>query len=539
MAKQKKSRHTGRKIAIVVIILALVGAAVLIGPIILGRRMAANAVNIKKVAAITGTIAKTATGTGNVTAEDTIEDVLVPVGVKIDQVMVESGDKVKTGEILATLDATALQQQIWDSQAGLDELDARLNQIKNDTESVYVRSTLSGRIKQVFAGAGDDVAAVMREHGALMILSGDGKMVVRFEPLLAEGLAAGDTVTVVLADGTEKDGEIRQATADRCEVTLSDYGPVTGETVEVLLPDGTKLGQGALEISRTLVVTGTDGTIRDVLRDVDTRVQSGTNLFKLEQAPESREAIRLYAERADKAEELNRLIICSQSPVIAAPSDGTVVSVLVAEGQAVTETSAGQATALTLKTASQMQLKVDIDELDVASLAIGQSATIALDALPDLDIIGTISEIAETGKVSQSGATFAVTLELVVANASGTAGDSAADGQALKAGMSATAEITIARREQIVTLPLEALQESGKEQFVYVGTAVNETNLGEKRLVVTGISDGTTVEILDGLQAGETVNYRFVTGNESLLPFGNGNFRNRANDSQSQTQPGA
>lgn len=539
MAKQKKSRHTGRKIAIVVIILALVGAAVLIGPIILGRRMAANAVNIKKVAAITGTIAKTATGTGNVTAEDTIEDVLVPVGVKIDQVMVESGDKVKTGEILATLDATALQQQIWDSQAGLDELDARLNQIKNDTESVYVRSTLSGRIKQVFAGAGDDVAAVMREHGALMILSGDGKMVVRFEPLLAEGLAAGDTVTVVLADGTEKDGEIRQATADRCEVTLSDYGPVTGETVEVLLPDGTKLGQGALEISRTLVVTGTDGTIRDVLRDVDTRVQSGTNLFKLEQAPESREAIRLYAERADKAEELNRLIICSQSPVIAAPSDGTVVSVLVAEGQAVTETSAGQATALTLKTASQMQLKVDIDELDVASLAIGQSATIALDALPDLDIIGTISEIAETGKVSQSGATFAVTLELVVANASGTAGDSATGEQALKAGMSATAEITIARREQIVTLPLEALQESGKEQFVYVGTAVNETNLGEKRLVVTGISDGTTVEILDGLQAGETVNYRYVTGNESLLPFGNGNFRNRANDSQSQTQPGA
>lgn len=562
MVKQKKTKHTGRNIAIVIVVLALIGAAALIGPTILARRLAASANTIKQTVAKTGTIEKTATGTGHVTSEDTFADVLISLGVVIDEVAVEPGDAVMAGDILATLDETALQQLIWDRQAELAELDNQLDKVKNDTESVYIRSTISGRVKQILADEGDDVAAVMRKHGALMVLSGDGRMVVRFvpaDPALGEELAVGDDVTVILADGTEKDGEMRSFSSAVWEATLSDNGPVAGEAATVWLDKETLLGEGLLEISRPLTITGTDGQIEDILRDVDERVQIDSSLFKLSQAAESREAVRLYTEREDKTQALNQLLDYSHAPVIAAPAAGTIESVLIESGQTITaaatesqtlasqtpasQTTASQTTAsqtakddmvvvLTMKTTSKMQLKVDIDELDVAALVVGQPAAITVDALPALEINGSIAEIAETGTIGQSGTTFQVTLDLTIVRDQAGRSDAAglpAD-QNLKTGMSATATITVDRREQVVTLPLEALQEAGDEQFVYVGTAVDEASLGEKRQVVTGISDGTTVEIVEGLQAGETVSYRYVTGDESFMPFGNRDFRNQTEE---------
>ena len=536
MVKQKKTKHTGRNIAIIIIVLALIGAAALIGPTILARRLAASTNTIKQTVAKSGTIEKTATGTGHVTSEDTFVDILVSLSAVIDEVAVEPGDAVKEGDILATLDETALQQLIWDRQAELTELDARLDRVKTDTESVYIRSTISGRVKQILAEAGDDVAAVMRKHGALMVLSGDGRMVVRFvpvDPALGEELAVGDEVTVILADGTEKDGEMRQFSSAVWEATLSDNGPVAGEVATVWLDQETQLGEGLLEISRPLTITGTDGQIEDILRDVDERVQIDSSLFRLTQAAESREAFRLYAEREDKSQALSRLLAYSHAPVIAAPADGTVESVLIESGQTITSATADdQAVVMTMKTASKMQLKVDIDELDVASLIVGQPAVITVDALPALEISGSIAEIDETGTIGQSGTTFQVTLDLVIVPDPSGSRDAAdlATGQSLKTGMSATATITVDRREQVVTLPLEALQEAGDEQFVYVGTAADETNLGEKRKVVTGISDGVTVEIVEGLQTGETVSYRYVTGDESFMPFGNRDFRNQTDE---------
>lgn len=547
MATQKRTKHTGRIIASVTIILVLVAAAVLIGPTLLARRMAAGISTIKQATAKAGTIEKTATGTGHVAADVTAEDILASAGVVIDQIIIEAGDVVQKGEVLATLDETALQLLIWDKQAALAELDARLDNVKNDPESVYIRSTISGRIKQIFADEGDDVAAVMREHGALMVLSGDGRMVVRFSPVnpaLANDLVIGDDVTVILADGAEKDGEFSRLSQTVWEVTISDLGPNVGEKVSIQLDDETMLGEGLLEISRPLVITGTDGQVEDILREVDDRVQIDSTLFRLTRAPESRDAVRLYHERSELISELNRLLAYSQAPVLVAPDEGTIMSVLIESGQTVsasslaakesTGTADDRAVVMTMEKTGDLQLKVDIDELDVAALAVGQPAVITVDALPSLEVSGIIADIAEDGTIGPSGTTFAVTLDLSVKPMSELDGDNTAAGlsdQSLKTGMSATATITVDRREQVITLPLEALQEAGDESFVYVGQTVDETNLGEKRPVVTGISDGSTVEIVTGLAAGETVNYRYVTGDESFMPFGNRNFRDQAESS--------
>ena len=73
--------------------------------------------------------------------------------------------------------------------------------------------------------------------------------------------------------------------------------------------------------------------------------------------------------------------------------------------------------------------------------------------------------------------------------------------------MNASATITIEKREDVVTIPVNALQERGNHVFVYTETD-NEGNLSGEQEVTTGLSDADTVEIVEGLSEGDTVYYQ-------------------------------
>lgn len=76
----------------------------------------------------------------------------------------------------------------------------------------------------------------------------------------------------------------------------------------------------------------------------------------------------------------------------------------------------------------------------------------------------------------------------------------------MKQGMNASATITIEDREDVLTLPMNALQEKGDRTFVYTEKDDDGNLFGETE-VTTGLSDGSTVEITDGLEEGTTVYY--------------------------------
>ena len=80
-------------------------------------------------------------------------------------------------------------------------------------------------------------------------------------------------------------------------------------------------------------------------------------------------------------------------------------------------------------------------------------------------------------------------------------------------GMSASAEIFVANAENVLTIPMLALQQYGEQTFVY--TAVDEDgNLTGETEITTGVSDGTLVEVVDGLEEGDTVYYYRIGGDE-------------------------
>ena len=93
----------------------------------------------------------------------------------------------------------------------------------------------------------------------------------------------------------------------------------------------------------------------------------------------------------------------------------------------------------------------------------------------------------------------------------------------MKQGMNASATITTEERKDVLTLPMNALQEQGDRTFVYTEQDA-EGNLSGETEIQTGLTDGNTVEITDGLEEGDTVYYmrsessQTNSGNNSDMP---------------------
>lgn len=136
---------------------------------------------------------------------------------------------------------------------------------------------------------------------------------------------------------------------------------------------------------------------------------------------------------------------------IVAPIDGKLVSFSVEPGDLLREdTEIGE-----VVNYDAMKIVVSVDELDIASVALDQDATVLVDALPEKTFAGKVVEIAEEGTSNNGVASFDVTVLL-------------SEVDQLKAGMSAEASITTASREETLFLPIDAVQSAQGRYFVLV-----------------------------------------------------------------------
>lgn len=145
---------------------------------------------------------------------------------------------------------------------------------------------------------------------------------------------------------------------------------------------------------------------------------------------------------------------------------------------------------------SSLKLKVQVDEKNVAGLQKGQSVSIIASVLPDDPVTGTITFIAPKG---DAGLNFPVELE--VKNP---------DGNRLKAGMYGTAYFGEKESVHALAVPREAFVGSISSNKIFVA----ENGKAILKDVVAGRSFGNEVEILSGLESGDTV---IISGQINLL----------------------
>lgn len=293
--------------------------------------------SVQEASAASGDIANTITGTGSLEADDS-DTVKIPSGITIKEVKVESRDAVSKGDVLAVVEETSVLGAMEEVQEQIEETEEDMNECKSDTETQEVTAKVSGRIKKNYVQESSDVAQSMVDNGALMLLSLDGKMAADFTGV--SGVAAGDTVTVTLSDGTVKEGSVESVSGADCTVTFSDDGVAVDDTVTAAKADGTKIGTGKAYIHEQLEITGTGGTVSSVSAAENQEVSAGDTLLTVNTGEKSVKYRQLAAKREALTQSLQKLVTISQTGTITADIDGTVGSVNVSAGSAVQSSSA-------------------------------------------------------------------------------------------------------------------------------------------------------------------------------------------------------
>jgi len=354
--------------------------------------------------------------------------------------------------------------------------------------SSYVSSGVQGRVKKIYGETGMDVARCMYENGALALLSLDGYMALELE---CGSLSAGDSVTVLRADGSELEGCVEKNINGKATVLVSDYEADVDEEVTVLDENGAELGKATLYIHSPLKITGISGTISGVYVYDDQMVYSGSTIFYLSDTEYSAGYEATLRKRSDTEETLQQLVKLYQEGALLAPFSGTVSSLDYDES---TVSEDAETLVVTMSPDKSMSVTINVDESDIMSLELGQRAQISIDSVGDDIFVGELTEINRTA-TSSSGVTrytAVVTLD---------------KSEAMLSGMTASVVIRISGVDNAVIIPVEALHQTSSSSYVYTEYDGDMDEFGGMVEVLTGISNSSYVEIISGLNEGDTVWY--------------------------------
>jgi len=298
----------------------------------------------------------------------------------------------------------------------------------------------------------------------------DGSLVMPNKAYLSFGVTG--TVAEVLVD--EGNNVTEDQVLARLDAPSLESSVEMAELQVEIAEEGVKAARAQYEIAQDNLDEGVPGMSEDVLElQVDIAKASWeTAKLNLEIAELSLESAELNMEKA----------------VIVAPFDGVVTDIGITEGKEISATTLATPS-ITLVDTSEIEMRGFIDEIDSAMVKVGQAANIILDALPDEEVNGEVDFISLVGTTLAGVVSYDTTITL----------ENPVGG--LKDGMSATAEVIIERRDDVLLIPNRAIW----------GTLANPKAVvlvdgqQEEREITLGLSDGINTEVLSGLQEGEEV----------------------------------
>lgn len=176
---------------------------------------------------------------------------------------------------------------------------------------------------------------------------------------------------------------------------------------------------------------------------------------------------------------------------ILAPFNGEVVDVGVEVDNVLSSIDYSSRTAVTLLDTSKIEFAGTIDEVDIFDAQVGQKASIIVDAMPQTTLTGTVNFISPFGNNTQGVVTFDMTANLDPVDI------------ILRGGLTATADIMITSRENVLLIPSKSVVETqgGKIAIVI------DPETGEKSPtpITIGAKDYQYTEVVSGIEEGQTV----------------------------------
>ena len=196
---------------------------------------------------------------------------------------------------------------------------------------------------------------------------------------------------------------------------------------------------------------------------------------------------------------------------VRAPISGTVTAVQIKIGETAVASATGMAgsSLMTIADVGSIMAEVNVDEADVAKVAVGQKAKVFPAAFEDQPVIGVVEEVSMAPKAALAGATqgksYVVKLSLKETQL------------AIRTGMTCRVEITTGGGSQRPVLPIQAIltgdsmkldskEKESKESVKGAGVVFTvKDGVARKKQVKVGIADDNNQEVLSGVDEGEKV----------------------------------
>ncbi|MBI3913666.1 MAG: efflux RND transporter periplasmic adaptor subunit, partial [Chloroflexi bacterium] len=173
-----------------------------------------------------------------------------------------------------------------------------------------------------------------------------------------------------------------------------------------------------------------------------------------------------------------------EDAILRAPFDGTVTKIDFDLGSYVPAAKP----VVTVADTSELRVKVNIDETDIARVVIGQEVTIGLDAYPSASINARVSDVAAAATTVQGVVNYIVTVTL-------NPGD-----VPVKIGMTANANVVVAKKDNVLLVPNRAVRAVGAKRFVTIQKTPEQTQDIEVKL---GLANDQETEVVSGLEEGQ------------------------------------
>ena len=418
----------------------------------------------------------------------------------------EEGDKVEEGDVLYTIDSS-------DASTNLEKASIALQQAQRSYDKTvdlqYVRAEVDGTVSSLKVAKGDQVTSGQE----VAVIRDSSKMLLNllFPAADAANFSVGQSADVML-DGTFETlkGTITAITGTdelstgnllvrTVTIRVNNAGGLTTAQAATASVNGVSSiasATFAYQAERTLTAQA-GGTVSAINVQEGDAVSKGDILIELT-GDDQTESIQSASESLRSAEiSMQNQQDNMSNYTITSPISGTIIEKDAKQGDALTSGS----TLCVIYDLSYLEMVINVDELQIGALSVGQKVQITADAVADKTYVGTVTRVSMKGSSSGGTTTYPITIR--IDNTDG-----------LRPGMNANAEIVVAEANNALVVPNAAVIRGGyvlvSKKSPSAANAVEDMDAPEGYVYVkveTGVSDDSYTEIKSGLQEDDTVAY--------------------------------
>ena len=419
---------------------------------------------------------------------------------------IEEGDIVEESNVLYTIDSS-------DASTNFEKAEIAMQQAQRSYDKVvdrqYVRAEVAGVVSSLKVTKGDEVTsgqevAIIRDSSRMLLT-------LEFPAADAANFSVGQSAAVTL-DGTfeQLDGTVTSVSGTDAlsagnlltrtvTITVKNAGGLTTAQAATASINGvSSIGSAtfAYQAERTLTAQAA-GTVTSI------NVQEGSEVAKDDiilglSGDDLTESIQSASESLRSAEiSMQNLQDAMNNYTITAPISGTIIEKDAKVGDAV---KAGD-TLCIVYDLSYLEMSINVDELQISSISVGQKVQITADAVPDKTYVGTVTRVSMKGASNGGTTTYPVTIRID-------------DTDGLRPGMNANAEIVVAEANNALVVPNAAvvrgsyvLVTKDSPSAANADTAMEAPEGFVYVPVKTGVSDDDYTQIVSGIQEGDTIGY--------------------------------